>query len=142
MLKHNRVSRMVLIVFVLTGCSVFSKADPPTRVHDIYINGQDSITPLEVYAVVGEEIRWHNQLSVPIHLGWLGVKPLGDAHCGDKGFKTWFGAIKDIVTIPAGTHISVCFMQARTIRYNVWTNIRDPFHSMSPTAIIHLEEAA
>lgn len=139
MLKHNRVSH-ILLILVLTGCSMFSKAETSTRIHDIYIKGQDSITPLELYAVVGEEIRWHNQLSVPIHLGWLGVKPIGDAHC-DKGFKTWFGAVKDIVTIPAGEYVSVCFLRARTVRYNVWTNIRDPFHSMSPTAIIHLEEA-
>ncbi len=139
MLKHISVSAMLLI-FVLTGCSVFSKADTPTRVHDIYINGQDSITPLEVYAVVGEEIRWHNKLSVPIHLGLLGVKPIAEARC-DKGFKTWFGAIKDMVRIPAGAYVSLCFPQARTVQYNVWTNIKDPFHSMSPTAIIHLEEA-
>lgn len=141
MLKHNRVSRMVLIVFVVTGCGVFSKADPPTRVHDIYINGQDSITPLELYAAVGEEIRWHNQLSVPIHLGLLGVKPIAEVGC-DKGFKTWFGAIKDVVVIPAGEYVSVCFLQARTVRYNIWTDIADPFHSMSRTAIIHLDEAA
>lgn len=140
MLKYNSVSCIVLI-FVLTGCSVFSKVDTPTRVHNIYINGQDSITPLEVYAVVGEEIRWHNQLSVPIHLGLLGVKPIQDARC-DKGFKTWFGSIKDMVTIPAGDYVSVCFLRARTVRYNVWTNITDPFRSMSPTAIIHLDEAA
>lgn len=140
MLKYNSVSCIVLI-FVLTGCSVFSKVDTPTRVHNIYINGQDSITPLEVYAVVGEEIRWHNQLSVPIHLGLLGVKPIEDARC-DKGFKTWFGSIKDMVTIPAGDYVSVCFLRARTVRYNVWTNITDPFRSMSPTAIIHLDEAA
>lgn len=140
MLKHNGVSR-ILLIFVLTGCSVFSQVDTPPRVHDIQISGKDSITPFELYAAVGEEIRWHNQLSVPIHLGLLGVKPIVEVGC-DKGFKTWFGTIKDMVTIPAGDYVSVCFLQARTVRYNVWTDITDPFRSMSRTAIIHLDEAA
>jgi hypothetical protein len=141
MLKHTTISLMpVILITILTGCSVFSKAYTPTRVQDIYINGQNSIMPLELYAAVGEEIRWHNKLSVPIHLGLLGVKPIEEAGC-DKGFKTWFGVIKDIVTIPAGDYVSVCFLRARTVQYNIWTDINDPFRSMSPTAIIHLEEA-
>lgn len=140
MLKDTSLGGLLFILVILTGCSVFSKADTPTRVHDIYINGQDSITPLELYAAVGEEIRWHNQLAVPIHLGLLGVKPIEEARC-DKGFKTWFGTIKDMIPIAAGDFVSVCFLHARTVRYNVWTDITDPFHSMSPTAIIHLDEA-
>ncbi|MGE0643157.1 MAG: hypothetical protein AB7P24_05765 [Nitrospira sp.] len=129
------------IVFVVAGCAIFSKAEAPTRVHDIQISDQGSITPLELYASVGDEIRWHNSLSVPIHLGLLGVDPISDVRC-DKGFKTWFGTMKDMVKIPAGGYVSVCFQRARTIRYNIWTNIADPFHSMSPTAVIHLDEAA
>lgn len=141
MLKYTNIGVLLFIVVALTGCGVLGKADRPTRVHDIYINGQDSIAPLELYAAVGDEIRWHNRLSVRIHLGLLGVKPIEEARCS-KGFKTWFGAIKDMVAIPAGDYVSVCFLQARTVRYNVWTDITDPFHSMSPTAIIHLDKAA
>ena len=140
MLKHVGLSSL-LFLFVLSGCTFFSKADTPTRVHDIRISDQGLITPIELYAMVGEEIRWHNSLSVPIHLGLLGVDPIVEVRC-DKGFKTWFGAIKDMVKIPAGGYVSVCFLQARTVRYNIWTNIADPFHSMSPTAVIHLDEAA
>jgi len=131
----------ILCIFVLAGCTNFSTGDRQPRVHDIQISGKDSIAPLELYAAVGEEIRWHNQLAVPIHLGLLGVNPIVEAGC-DKGFKTWFGAIKDVVVIPAGGYVSVCFLQARTVRYNIWTDIADPFHSMSPTGIIHLDEAA
>ncbi|NGZ96576.1 MAG: hypothetical protein CV089_10710 [Nitrospira sp. WS110] len=140
MLKYTSLGGLLFILVILTGCSVFSKVDASTRVHDIYINGQNSITPLELYAAVGEEIRWHNQLAVPIHLGLLGVKPIEEVRCG-KGFKTWFGTIRDIIPIPAGDFVSVCFLQVRPIRYNIWTDITDPFHSMSPTAIIHLDEA-
>ena len=141
MLKYMHMCALLLIVVVLAGCNVFSKVDRPTRVHDIHISDQGSITPIELYAAVGEEIRWHNSLSVPIYLGLLGVNPIADVRC-DKGFKTWFGTTKDMVKIPAGGYVSACFLQARTIRYNIWTNIADPFHSMSPTAVIHLDEAA
>jgi hypothetical protein len=140
MLKHIGVG-CILCIFVLAGCTKSSRVDIPPRVHDIQISGKDTIAPFELYAAVGEEIRWHNQLAVPIHLGLLGVKPIVEVGC-DKGFKTWFGTIKDVVVIPAGGYVSVCFLQSRTVRYNIWTDIADPFRSMSRTAIIHLDEAA
>ena len=55
-------SSIPLLLVVLVGCTMFSKSVMPLRVHDIHINGQDSINPAELYAVVGEEIRWHNDL--------------------------------------------------------------------------------
>lgn len=138
----NRVgSSIPLLLVVLVGCTMFSKSVMPLRVHDIHINGQDSINPAELYAVVGEEIRWHNDLSVPNYLGFLGVQPMQQAGC-ERGFKTWYGAMKDIVRIPAGKYVSLCFLQSRIVQYNIWTDIADPVHSMSPTAVIHLDEAA
>lgn len=137
----KRIGNAIPLLFVvLVGCTIFSKGVVPLRVHDIHINGQDSITPAELYAVVGEEIRWHNDLSAPIYLGFLSVQPLQRVGC-DRGFTTWYGTMKDIVTIPAGTSVSLCFLQPRRVRYNIWTDIADPVHSMSPTAVIHLDEA-
>jgi len=134
-------SSIPLLFVVLVGCTLFSKSVMPLRVHDIHINGQDSINPAELYAVVGEEIRWHNDLSTPIYLGFLSVQPMQQAGC-ERGFKTWYGAMKDIVRIPAGKCVSLCFLQSRMVQYNIWTNIANPVHSMSPTAVIHLDEAA
>ncbi len=140
MLKRTGSSIPLLLV-ILVGCTIFPKAVMPLRVHDIHINGQHSITPAELYAVVGEEIRWHNDLSVPIYLGFLSVKPMQQAGC-ERGFKTWYGAMKDIVRISAGQYVSLCFLQSRMVQYNIWTDIADPVNSMSPTAVIHLDEAA
>ncbi len=134
-------SAIPLLLVILVGCTIFPKAVMPLRVHDIHINGQNSITPAELYAVVGEEIRWHNDLSAPIYLGFLSVQPMQQTGC-EKGFKTWYGAMKDIVRIPAGQYVSLCFLQPRMVRYNIWTDIADPVNSMSPTAVIHLDEAA
>lgn len=134
-------SSIPLLFVVLVGCATFPKEVTPLRIHDIHINGQNSINPAELYAVVGEEIRWHNDLSTPIYLGFLGVHPMQQAGC-EQGFKTWYGAMKDIVRIPAGQYVSLCFLQSRIVQYNIWTDIADPAHSMSPTAVIHLDEAA
>jgi hypothetical protein len=130
-----------LLSVVLVGCTIFPKEVMPLRVHNIHINGQHSINPAELYAVVGEEIRWHNDFSAPIYLGFLGVPPMERAGC-ERGFKTWYGAMKDIVKIPAGQYVSLCFPQSQLVQYNIWTDIADPVHSMSPTAVIHLAEAA
>ena len=130
----------VLGLFLSSGCALSSGSKDPSLVLDVRIHDQHNIVPDHLYAAVGKEIRWHNLLSVPIHLGFLGVDPIKEVGCG-KGFKTWYGGIKDIVTIRAGEYVSACFTQVGTVRYNVWTDLGDPLHSMSPTAVVHLEEA-
>lgn len=132
---------IVLVMFACSSCATSSLTTPPPRIHHIQIDSRDSITPTNLYASVGEEIRWHNALSVPIHLGLLGVQSIEEAGC-NKGFKTWFGTMKDMTTVPPGGYVSLCFLRARTVRYNIWTDLADPVRSMSPTAVIHLDERA
>lgn len=138
MLNYGAIS-CALSIFLLTGCATPSTVDRSARIHDIRISGHALITPVELYATVGDEIRWHNLLEAPIHLGFLGVNPVKKVSC-EKGLKTWFGDIKDFVTIRAGNYVSACFQRAGTIRYNVWQDLSDPFHSMSPVGVIHLDE--
>lgn len=139
--KYRGFSTIPLFFIAFVGCTLFSPTPMPLRIHDIHINGQGSINPAELYAVVGEEIRWHNDLSDPIYLGFLSVQPMQQAGC-ERGFTTWYGTMKDIVRIPAGEYVSLCFFQTRMVHYNIWTDIADPIHSMSPMAVIHLDEAA
>ncbi|MDH4098080.1 MAG: hypothetical protein OEW25_12640 [Nitrospira sp.] len=140
MLKQTCVIA-VLCLCVFSGCALSSESDAQPRVLDVHIHDRNHIVPDHLYAAVGEEIRWHNLLSVPVHLGFLGVKPIKEVGCG-KGFTTWYGGIKDMVMIPAGEYVSVCFTRTGTVRYNIWTDLGDPLHSISPTAVIHLEAAA
>ncbi len=142
MLKYSYMSSVLLLLLLSigSGCGFFSKGDTAWPVRDINIQEQDLIVPGETRAIVGEEIRWHNKLSVPVHLGFLGVRPIKEIRCG-KGFTTWFGEIKDIVTIHAGDYVSACFSRAGTLRYNIWTDLGDPVHTMGPTAVLHLENA-
>ena len=131
---------VLLLVLLCSGCGLFLKAKPQSPVHDVLIRDVDFIVPGEIRAAVGEEIRWHNQLSVPIYLGFLGVKPIKEVSCG-KGFTTFFGGIADIVTIRAGDYVSACFSRAGTLKYNMWMDLGDPLHSMSPVAVLYLEQA-
>lgn len=140
MLKHSYMSCALLLLSICSGCALFSKTETPRPVRDVHIQQQDVIVPGEIRAAVGEEIRWHNQLSVPVHLGFLGVRPIKEISCG-KGFTTWFGEIKDLVTIRAGDYVSACFSRAGTLRYNIWTDLGDPLHTMSPIGVLYLEQA-
>lgn len=138
-LNYSYISCALLLV-LSSGCGLFSKVETTRVVRDIHIEGQAVMVPGEIRAMVGEEIRWHNELDVPVHIGFLGVRPIKEISCG-KGFTTWFGEIKDIVMIRAGDYASACFSQAGTLRYNIWTDLGDPLHTMSPMAVLYLEQA-
>jgi len=129
-----------IFIFAFSGCAAPSELGHSPQVRDVQIRGQGDIIPIALHASVGEEIRWHNRLSTPVHLGFLGVNPIKEVEC-EKGFKTWYGAIKDLVVIQPGEYVGVCFGRGRTIRYNIWTDFADPFHSMSLTAVIYLDGA-
>ena len=129
-----------LLLLVFSGCATSSEVDESPLIHEVQIRGQGEIAPLELYAYVGEEIRWRNLVDTPVRLGFLSTKLMDELGC-EKGFKTLLGGINDLVTIDPGEYVSLCFGRAGTIRYNVWTDIADPVHSMSPTAVIHFDEA-
>jgi hypothetical protein len=85
MLNHG-VVRCAVGIFLFTGCATPSLVDRSVRVHDIHISGPALLSSVEVYAAVGDEIRWHNQLTVPIYLGFLGVSPIKEVGFG-KGWR-------------------------------------------------------
>ena len=140
MLKYISLNMLSLLCVAFVGCAMFAKVATPVHIHHIHINGQKSINPVELRAVVGEEIQWHNDLSKPIYLSILNSRPIQQVGC-DKGFTTWYGSMKEMVTIPAGSYVSLCFLQPQKVHYNIWTDLADPVHSMSPTAVIHLDRA-
>lgn len=129
-----------LLVFELSGCGTSSVLDGPVRVREVQILGSGQIAPLKLYAYVGEEVRWRNLLEVPVQIGFLNTKVMGNPVC-EVGIITWLGSVDDLVTVDPGEYVSLCPGRAGTIRYNVWTDISDPFHSMSQTAFIYFEDA-
>lgn len=122
-------------------CAVSQESGVGHTIRYVLIAGQHQITPQDLYADVGDEIRWQNVLREPVRLGFLATNLLDELGC-ESGFKTLLGEVDDTVTIYPGEYVSLCFGRPGTIRYNVWTDVADPFNSMSPTGSIYLEKAA
>jgi hypothetical protein len=80
-------------------------------------------------------------LSTPVRLGFLGTK-LMDELGYEKGFKMWLEEVHDLVTFYSGKYVGLRFGRTGIIRYSIWTDIADPVHSISPTAVSHLDEVA
>ena len=120
----------------LTGCQ---SAAPPAgggTVRDIHI--RDEVTPLSLFAGVGEEIRWQNDREEPVLLSILEARGATDLAC-NKGFGGWFGQFTEHVTIAPRESVSLCFSKPATIRYNVWLDLDDRHHSMTPTGHIRIQ---
>jgi hypothetical protein len=105
-------------------------------VHTIQIS--DLVTPDTLYAKPGEEIRWRNLRSNPVRLGFLTMRLLDELAC-EKGVATFWGGMSDLVTIPPGGSMSLCFVRVGVLQYNVWFDAENPKGAISPTASVHVE---
>lgn len=90
-----------------------------------------------LYAAQGEEIRWHNLRANTVRLGFLTTKILDEVGC-ENGVATLFGRVNDLITIPPGKSVSLCFIRPGDLRYNVWFDAEDPKSAISPTATIRI----
>ena len=125
-----------LVAWSLHGCrSTAPPPDPAIAVHDIQI--RDGVAPLSLFAAVGDEIRWRNDKEEPVLLVLLESRGATDLAC-NKGFR-WFGQFTEHVTIEPHESVSLCFSKPATIRYNVWLDVKDRHHSMSPTGHVRIQ---
>ena len=118
----------------VTGCQSAAPTVGEVTVRHIHI--RDEVTPLSLFAGVGEEIRWQNDREEPVQLSILEARGATDLAC-NKGFG-WFGQFTEHVTIAPHESVSLCFSKPATIRYNVWLDIDDRHHSMTPTGHIRI----
>jgi hypothetical protein len=127
-----------LVALILAACSYGREAGHPARVH--YVQIRETVTPMTLYANVGDEIRWQNLRKEAVKIGLLGNPNLDTVAC-HKGF-SWLGAIQDLVTVKPSEYVSLCFSEPATIRFNVWMNVEDLTHDMSPTGTIRVSKNA
>lgn len=130
--------RSVLLGVLLAWGSGCQSATPPATdiaVRDIQI--RDEVDPLSLFAGVGDEIRWRNDREEPVLLVLLETRGATDLSC-NKGFR-WFGQFTEHVTIEPHESVSLCFSKPATVRYNVWLDVKDRHHSMSPTGHIRIQ---
>lgn len=126
----------LMLAGIVTGCSHPSVLDIKAQVRIVEVT--DEVTPSVLYAAPGEEVRWTNLRSNPIRLGFLTMRLLDDVGC-DHGIKTLFGQMSDLVTIPPGESVSLCFVRRGDLKYNVWLEPDNPRGRITPTATIRVE---
>ncbi len=127
-----------LVPLLLWGCAPLPK--PPEEATVRYIQIREDALPRDLYASVGDEVRWQNLTSTPVRLGLLGTQVLDRATC-QQGFSR-FGSLDDFVTIQPRGYVSLCFSLPGIVRYNVWLDADNPRGPMTPTGRIHLSPAS
>ncbi|MDP1948888.1 MAG: hypothetical protein Q8L77_15455 [Nitrospirota bacterium] len=124
------------LLYVLSACGHQPATTSSATVRTIQIS--DMVTPDTLYATPGEEIRWENLRANPVRIGFLSMRLLDDLGC-EKGVATFWGGTNDLVTIPPGRSISLCFARAGLLQYNVWFDADNPKGAMSRTAAVYVE---
>jgi hypothetical protein len=127
---------VALALLATTDCTTAPTDRPGKTVH--YIQIRDSIDPSQVYASVGDEIRWQNLRPEAVKVGILDARGLDQASCAD-GFRR-FGQVEDSVTIDPRESASLCFAKPTVIRYNVWLDANDPRSSMTRTSTVWIRD--
>jgi hypothetical protein len=128
-------SLLLLGILGIQGCLLHQETGRVGAVR--YVEIGTHVTPLTLYAQVGDEIRWQNLSPDPVRVGILDNQWRNHVAC-EKGFKG-FGGMEDFVTIEPQEYVSLCFSRATTIRYNVWMDGHNLKGPMSPTAAIRID---
>ncbi len=128
---------LTLLWLVTAHCTAAPSTGPGRTVH--YIQIRDSVSPTQVYASVGDEIRWQNLRPDAVKIGLLDARGLDEASCAD-GFRR-FGLIEDSITIHPREFASLCFSKPTVIRYNVWFDAKDPRGEMTRTSTVWIRDA-
>jgi hypothetical protein len=131
---------IVLLPSVLFGSGCASSPETTQRGHVLYVQIRDVVSPLELDASVGDEIRWQNLRSDPVKIGLLDTYELKDVSCA-RGF-THFGLVYNFAIIAPNDYVSLCVSHRGTIQYNVWMDPDDMIHTMTRTATIYVEGAS
>jgi hypothetical protein len=124
------------LLMVQLGCGHRVVDAGPSLVREIRI--ADAVTPALMRVSLGEEIQWINARSASVRIGFLTMRLLDELAC-EKGVKTLFGQVNDLITIPAGESISLCFGRVGELKYNVWFEPENPRGRISPTATVRIE---
>lgn len=124
------------LIMIQFGCGHRIAAADPSLVREIRI--AEEVTPTLMRVSLGEEIQWTNVRSAPVRIGFLTMRLLDELSC-EQGVKTLFGEVNDLITIPPGESISLCFGRAGELKYNVWFEPQNPRGLISPTATVRIE---
>lgn len=139
--KGNRMMRVLRIlcvglIMMQAGCGHGLVGSDASPVREIRI--ADAVKPDLMFAKPGEEVRWKNVRSASVRIGFLTTRMLDELSC-DQGVRTFWGEVNDLITIPPGGSISLCFGHVGELKYNVWFEPENPRGAISPTASVRIE---
>lgn len=130
-----RLTRLGIGVMALTiGCATLPETSRTGTIREIRI--EETVSPRDLFAVTGDEIRWLNLRVEPVHLGFLGTSPLREVSC-EKGFSR-FGILQDFVTILPQQSASLCFARPGNVQFNVWMDTADLQGRLTRTTTIRV----
>lgn len=134
-MKRMLLNLSAAILFVGTACGHQPVISQATIVHTVEIT--ERVEPRELYVAPGQEVQWINHSAKPVRLGFLSMDLLDELAC-EKGIKTFFGNVRDLITIPSGGSVSLCFGRLGKLQYNVWFDAENPRGLISPTATVYV----
>jgi hypothetical protein len=136
LLRFTTSTALLAALLSTAHCTTSQTAGADRTIH--YIQIRDSVAPTQVYASVGDEIRWQNLRPEAVKVGLLDAQGLDQASCAD-GFRR-FGQVEDSATISPRQFASLCFAKPTVIRYNVWLDAKDPRSSMTRTSTVWIRD--
>lgn len=129
------VGLCLTLMVALSACGHQTVTNSSATVRTIEIS--DVVMPGTLYTSPGEEIRWQNLRANPVRVGFLTMRLLDELAC-EQGVATFWGGMNDLVTIPPGGSMSLCFVRAGVLQYNVWFDADNPKGAISPTAAVYV----
>jgi hypothetical protein len=105
---------VTLIDTVLWGCSSPQTSRPPA-INDVKI--EESLSPDYLLVPPGDEVRWINYRRMNVVIDIPTLKSV-DLTC-NRGFKNWFGGVKETVALEPNQTASLCFKKPAVVDYNI-----------------------
>jgi plastocyanin len=113
--KMFRNTHVILVGLVLAACANLPETTRTGVIRDVKI--EQGVSPADLVAQIGDEVRWVNHRSGPVRIHFLGGA-LNHVSCA-KGFTNFLGMKKESATIKADESSSLCFAQPGFVSYNV-----------------------
>lgn len=134
-MKRMYVILCMIALCIWAACGHDPSMSSGTAVRTVEIS--DVVKPAVLYVGVGDEVRWMNLRTNPVRMGFLSTRALEKLGC-EKGVTDLFGQVRDVVTIPSGGSISLCFLQSGDLHYNVWFDAGNPRGTISSTLTVRV----
>jgi hypothetical protein len=110
-----RINHLILIGLLFAACGSLPETTRTGVIRDVKI--EHGVSPTDLLAQIGDEVRWVNHRSGPVRIHFLGGA-LDHVSCA-RGFRSFLGMKKESATIKPGEFESLCFSQAGFISYHV-----------------------